>query len=151
VATSAVCAPPTPSVTPSITITRTPSITPSITPTATATPSISFTPTVTITPSITATPSVTPSVSPASYTFYAGGWSPSSPCNAPYNIYTGSDGFYYASDDGGNTFILMGFLAEYWFEFSYYDPFFITDVYNVYTINSVSTILTFEGEFPQSC
>jgi hypothetical protein len=52
----------TPSVTP--TITRTPTITPSITPTISITPSI--TPTISITPSITPTISITPSITPTS-------------------------------------------------------------------------------------
>jgi hypothetical protein len=101
--------------------------------------------------SISRTPSVTPSVSPASYTFYAGGWTPSGPCGSPYNIYTGSDGKYYASDDGGSTFTLMFSLAEFWFEYQYYDPNFLTDVYEQYSVNSTSTVITNEGLFLYTC
>jgi hypothetical protein len=36
-------------------------------------------------------------------------------------------------------------VAEFWYEYSYFDIFFGTDVYNVYSVNSTSTIVNYEG------
>ena len=146
---------PTPTVTPSISISTTPSVTPSTTPsiTPTRTPSNtpSITPTISVTPTRSVTPSITPSVSGLSYTFYALDWTPSTPCGPAYAIYIGSDGKYYATDDGANTFVLMYSLAESWYEYLYYDPNFTTDVYQEYSVNSTSTVITTIGQLFFTC
>jgi hypothetical protein len=146
----------TPSVTPTITPSKTPSISVSKTPSVTPSISISTTPGVSITPSITPsttpsiTPSITPSVSGLIYTFITI-MSPSAPCNPEYNIYLGNNGNYYASDDGGTTYTLMYSITEFWFELIGYDPNFLADVFTSWTINSTSTVLTDEGNLLQNC
>ncbi len=42
-------------------------------------------------------------------------------------------------------------LTEFWFEFLYYDPFFDANVYQQWSINAASTVLTDEGLFLSSC
>jgi hypothetical protein len=147
----------TPSVTPTITPSKTPSISISTTPSVTPSISISTTPGVSITPSITPsttpsiTPSITPSVSGLNYTFITN-MTAQAPCNFPeYNIYLGNDGKYYASDDGGNTYILMDSISEFWFELIGYDPNFLADVFTAWTINETSTVLTNGGNLLQNC
>lgn len=79
------------------------------------------------------------------YTYYAS-YTANAPCIGNfYDIYTGSDGKYYALD--GVTYVLMFSVAEYWYESLYYDPNFMADVYNVWIINSTSTVLTDDGLF----
>jgi hypothetical protein len=77
--------------------------------------------------------------------------SPSAPCNPEYNISLGSDGKYYASNDGGNTHVLMYSITEFWFELIGYDPNFLADVFTAWTINSTSTVLTNGGNLLQNC
>jgi hypothetical protein len=151
------------SITPSISVSRTPSVTPSRTPsisisvTPSITPSISVSKTPSVTPSISisktpsVTPSITPSVSGISYSFYANDWTPGTPCGPAYGIWLGSDGYYYATDDGAVTFTLLYSLAEFWYQYQYYDPFFDMYVYNQYSVDSTSTSINFEGQLSATC
>jgi hypothetical protein len=73
---------------------------------------------------------------------------PDAPCNPEYAIYTcnsGENTYYYASNDGGNTYTLMYDLSEFWFEFQFYDPNFNADIFRQYSINETSTVLTDDG------
>jgi hypothetical protein len=47
--------------------------------------------------------------------------------------------------------VLMYSISEFWFEYQYYDPNFLSDVYQQWSINSTSTVLTNEGLFLQNC
>jgi hypothetical protein len=84
------------------------------------------------------------------YTYYAT-YVASGPCTYDYwDIYTGSDGKYYATQDL-STYTTMFSIAEYWYEFLYYEPALDVNVYSVWTINSTSTTLTYDGNFSSSC
>jgi hypothetical protein len=147
----------TPSTTPTITPSKTPSISISTTPSITPSISISTTPGVSITPSVTPsitpsrTPSITPSVSGLNYTFITV-MNAQAPCNFPeFNIYLGSDGKYYASDDQGVTYTLMYSISEFWFELIGYDPNFMANVFKYWSVNTTSTVLIDNGNFLQNC
>ena len=73
--------------------------------------------------------------------FYAG-----DPCNYDYwDIYTGNDGLYYATNGSGPLYFVMIDVTNFWYEYLYYEPMFDTNVYNTWEIDSPSTVLTDQG------
>jgi hypothetical protein len=77
------------------------------------------------------------------FSYYAT-WQSDAPCiGQSYDIYLRANGKYYA--DTGGAFAEMYSIAEYWYEFLYYDFWFDADVYNVWIINAASTVLTDDG------
>jgi hypothetical protein len=77
------------------------------------------------------------------FTYYAS-WYADAPCiGTYYDIYLRANGKYYVDTGGG--FAEMYSIAEYWYEFLYYDFWFDADVYNVWIINAASTVLTDDG------
>ena len=84
------------------------------------------------------------------YTYYSS-YGAYFPCSgAYYDIYTGSDGVYYASDDFGATYATMSSINDYWYEYLYYEPAFSADVYQVWFVDAPSTTLTDDGLYLQT-
>ena len=89
---------------------------------------------------------------PCAYTPYAFAWSAYGPCSyVYYDIYLSGDGKYYVTNDGGSTFSLMYSVAEFWYEYLYYDPNFMADVFNAYSVNTTSTVINDDGLFLANC
>ena len=79
------------------------------------------------------------------FTYYAS-WYADAPCiGTYYDIYLRANGKYYV--DTGGAFAEMYSIAEYWYEYLYYDSNFDADVHNVWIINAASTVLTDDGLF----
>lgn len=86
-----------------------------------------------------------------SYTYYAT-YEADGPCTYDYyDIYSGSDGKYYATNNGGASYSLMYSITANWAEYLYYEPFFDANVYNLWEVNSTSTTITDNGLFLSSC
>jgi hypothetical protein len=86
------------------------------------------------------------------YTYYAT-WLLDDPCNYDYyDIYSGSDGKYYVNNGGYQ--LMYGFApGSFWYEYLYYEPMFdpFGNIYEEWTINSASTVLTSNGLTNSSC
>jgi hypothetical protein len=86
------------------------------------------------------------------YSYY-GTWALNDPCDYTYyDIYSGSDGKYYV--DFGTYTLMYDFApGSYWYEYLYYEPMFdpFGNIYNEWTINSTSTVLTNNGLTNSSC
>lgn len=77
------------------------------------------------------------------YTYF-NTFSAGDPCNYDYwDIYLGSNGVYYRFD--GSFYDPMYNYTDFWYEYLYYEPLFIANVYNLWEINSTSTVLTDQG------
>ena len=88
----------------------------------------------------------------SAYTLYALAWSSFGPCSfLYYDVYISGDGKYYVTNDGGSTFSLMYSVAEFWYEYLYYDPNFMADVFNAYSVNTTSTVINDDGLFLTNC
>ncbi len=82
----------------------------------------------------------------------ARGWAAAGPCSYDYyDIYSGSNGYYYGTNNGGTSYTLLYSLAEQWFEFQFYDSFFDANVYEQFTVNSASTVITSDGYILSGC
>ena len=86
------------------------------------------------------------------YTYYAT-WVLNDPCDYTYlDIVYGSDGKYYV-DSGGYTLMYNYSPGSFWYEYLYYEPMFdpFGNIYEEWTINSASTVLTSNGLTNSSC
>ena len=86
------------------------------------------------------------------YTYYAG-WYLDNPCYYDYyDIVYGSDGKYYV-DSGGYTLMYNFAPGGNWYEYLYNEPMFdpFSNIYEEWTINSASTVLTSNGLTNSSC
>lgn len=86
------------------------------------------------------------------YTYYAG-WYLDQPCYYDYyDIVLGSDGKYYV-DSGGYTLMYNFSPGTVWYEFLYNEPMFdpFGNIYEEWTVNSTSTVLTSGGLFNSAC
>ncbi len=76
------------------------------------------------------------------YSYYAF-YEANGPCTYDYyDIYLGSDGKYYATNNGGSSYSLMYSIAASWAEYLYYDPGVDTNVYQLWNVNSASTSIS---------
>ena len=84
------------------------------------------------------------------YTYYAGYYL-DDPCYYNYyDIVYGSDGKYYV-DSGGYTLMYNFSPGSTWYEYLYYEPAFDANIYNQWTPNATSTMLTDNGLAISSC
>ena len=96
-------------------------------------------------------PSPSPSPSP-SPTIYIGSFAATDPCYYDYyDIYQDSGSGEYYRWDGTNYIILYGYGDDMWYEFSYYDEFFMANVYSQYEIDSTSENFTLLGFYLSYC
>jgi hypothetical protein len=77
----------------------------------------------------------------------------SDPCTySYYDIYQEQGtNLYYGTNNGGASYTLMYSLAQYWFEYLYYDPRFDANVYNQYRILDDNLALIYEGNTLSFC
>lgn len=78
------------------------------------------------------------------FTYFAG-WYLDDPCYYNYfDLLYGSDGKYYV-DSGGQTLMYDYSPGTTWYEYLYYEPGFLSNVYNRWTIDTTSTTLSDDG------
>ena len=72
------------------------------------------------------------------------------PCNYDYwDIYEGPSGIYYRFD--GTYYDPMYNYTDIWYEYLYYEPLFLANIYKEWEINVASTVLTDNGNIASSC
>lgn len=88
----------------------------------------------------------------SSFYIYIGTYTATDPCNYDYyDIYQDSGSGKYYRWDGSSYIILYGYGDDMWYEFSYYDEFFMANVYSQYEIDSTSENFTLLGFYLSYC